>query len=62
MTDAKTDVENINSHFDSMGVLSLEMENGDKLGVEVFACKSCGSVIAIKDAHWKMHTAFPAPE
>lgn len=51
--------EAIKSHFTSLGVMSLTAEDGADLGVELFSCNSCGSVVVVRKKHWEIHQAIP---
>lgn len=43
------------AHFSDMGVLSLANEDGTELGVHLFSCKACGSMIIARMKHWETH-------
>lgn len=45
----------IDAHFDELGALSFEQEDGRTLGITLFACKACGALIAVRRAHWAAH-------
>lgn len=47
------------AHFDDMGILTLSTEDGQNIGVHMFSCKSCGSMIVVRTKHWETHQSIP---
>lgn len=52
----------IAAHFREMGVLDLTGEDGENLGIVMFECSSCGSMIVARTKHWQVHQALPGIE
>lgn len=47
--------EELDRSFESIGTLTFDLENGERLGVETFMCVACGSIVAVRDKHWETH-------
>lgn len=50
-----TPSSDINDHFEEVGQLTFDQEDGRTLGLTMYICQSCGSLIAIRQAHWNIH-------
>lgn len=54
-TDITPDTADINSHFEEVGQITFDQEDGRTLGLTMYICQSCGALIAIRQSHWNVH-------
>ncbi len=51
--------EDVNSHFEELGDINLDSEDGEKIGITTYVCQACGSLVIIRRAHWNTHQSLP---